>query len=106
MAKSSPTQRSLALLRDRGYLAEVTERWNSWARCRQDLFGWVDILALGEGQTLAVQTTSRANIAARAKKIAESPALPEAIRANWRIEVHGWDKDKQGKWRVKILELN
>jgi hypothetical protein len=102
----SPTQLSLKNLRDRGFIAEITEKYNFFAKVRQDLFGWVDILALGEGQTLAVQTTSRANIAARAKKIAESPALPEAIRANWRIEVHGWDKDKHGKWRVKILELN
>jgi hypothetical protein len=105
MAKSSPTQRSLALLRERGFQAEVTERWNPFARIRQDLFGWVDILALGDGKTWAIQTTSRANMASRAKKIADSPVLPEAIRAGWRIEVWGWDKDSKGHWRVKILEI-
>ena len=105
MAKSSPTQRSLALLRERGFQAEVTERWNPWAKVRQDLFGWVDILALGDGQTWAIQTTSRSNMSSRVKKIEESPILPEAIRAGWRIEVHGWDRDSKGQWRVKILEI-
>ena len=105
MSKTSPTQRSLALLRERGFQAEVTERWNPFARIRQDLFGWVDILALGNGQTLAVQTTSRSNMASRAQKIAESPVLPEAISAGWSIEVHGWDRDSKGHWRVKILEI-
>jgi hypothetical protein len=35
----SPTQRSLAHLRRLGYQARVVERWNPFARVRQDLFG-------------------------------------------------------------------
>lgn len=64
---SSPTQRSLAVLRERGYIAQVVERWNPFARIRQDLFGVVDVLAVGNGETIAVQCTSGANVAEAAK---------------------------------------
>jgi hypothetical protein len=86
----SPTQRSLKYLREQGYLAEVVERWNAFARIRQDLFGCIDILALREGETLAVQTTSWAHVPDRARKVRANPGLPAMQAAGWRIEVHGW----------------
>ena len=36
MAKLSPTQRSLEYLREQGYHVEIVEKWNHWARIRQD----------------------------------------------------------------------
>jgi hypothetical protein len=51
-----------------------------------------------------VQTTSRANVAARVKKIAESEHLPAILRAGWKIEVHGWGKLKEG-WTCKVIEI-
>ena len=86
----SPTQRSLALLREQGYLCEIVEHWNPWAKIRQDLFGLGDILAIRDGETLLVQTTSRSNMSARVKKISESEVLPVILRAGWKIQVHGW----------------
>ena len=86
----SPTQRSLKHLREQGYIAEVVERWNAFARIRQDLFGCIDILALRDSETLAVQTTSWAHVPDRARKVAANPALPAMQAAGWRIEVHGW----------------
>ena len=50
------------MLRDQGYKVWITEHWNPWARIRQDLFGCIDLLAIGNGETLAVQTTSRSNV--------------------------------------------
>lgn len=41
----SPAQRSLAALKQLGYRAKVVEKWNPFAKIRQDLFGG-DILAL------------------------------------------------------------
>ncbi|WP_428851320.1 hypothetical protein [Imbroritus primus] len=49
---TSPTQRTLALLRKEGYTAEVTEHWNAFAGIRQDLFNVIDVLALGDGEIL------------------------------------------------------
>jgi len=98
----SPTQKSLAYLREQGMTCEVVERWNAFARIRQDLFGIIDIVALDEQQTLGVQTTSWTNVSARVKKIADSPHLPALLRAGWVLEVHGW---KKGISTPKIVRL-
>ena len=106
MAKGSPTQRSLALLRERGYLVAVVERWNPHAKIRQDLFGCLDLVALGEGQTLGVQTTSggNGNVAERIRKIHSSEAYPRLQAAGWQLIVHGWRKRK-GRWICREVIL-
>jgi hypothetical protein len=101
----TPTQRSLKYLRDQGYKCWIVEHWNHFARIRQDLFGCIDILAIGNGETLAVQTTSRGNVSARVKKIVENEYYPEMVRSGWKVQVHGWGKLKAG-WDNKIVELN
>jgi carbonic anhydrase len=88
----SPTERTLAYLRKLGYSAVVTERWNPFAKIRQDLFGIVDVLAVRRGETLAVQCTSATNVAARVNKIAAHESTPRLREAGWRLEVHGWRK--------------
>lgn len=103
---TSPTQRSLAKLREEGYQVAVVERWNPHARIRQDLFGFADLLAVGNGETVAVQTTSASNMAARIRKIAESDQVPECRKANWRILVHGWRKDSKGKWICRVEDVS
>jgi hypothetical protein len=45
----SPTQRTLAECRKRGWVCQVVEKWNPHARIRQDLFGCIDIVALVPG---------------------------------------------------------
>ena len=102
---TSPTQRSLKMMRDRGYLCEVTERWNPFAKIRQDLFNFVDVLCVRDGETVAVQTTSYSNVPARAKKISELDTPPIVKMAGWKIVIHGWHKDKAGKWVVREVEL-
>lgn len=102
----SPTQRSLKLLREQGYQVDVTEHWNAFARIRQDLFGFIDLLALRDGETLAVQTTSYSNVSARVKKITDHENLSFVRKAGWGISVHGWHKSKSGKWEVRIVDLS
>ena len=70
----------------------IVEHWNPFAHIRQDLFGIIDLLALRDGETLAVQTTSAANVSARVKKIADAEATADIRKAGWRILVHGWKK--------------
>jgi hypothetical protein len=101
----SPTQRSLAHLKALGYHAKVVERWNPFARVRQDLFGG-DILALKAGEpVLIVQATSGTNHAARRTKLEK-----EGFRALWtgagaRLEVWSWAKQgargKRKTWTVR-----
>ena len=81
MASSlTPTQRTLAYLREQGYLCAIVEKWNPHVKIRQDLFGFIDILAIKKDETLAVQCTST-GVAARVKKIQESEYLSRVREA-------------------------
>lgn len=102
----SPTQRTLAELRKRGYRAAVVERWNPHAKIRHDLFGIVDVLGVGNGETVAVQATSGSNVASRLKKIAESEALPDIREAGWKLLVHGWRKAANGRWTLREVDIS
>ena len=101
----TPTQRSLKLMRDRGYSCDIVERWNPYARIRQDLWGFCDVLCLTPGQIVAVQTTSGANVSARLRKIAASPRIADVLSAGVRVVVHGWAKrgprGKAKKWTCR-----
>lgn len=102
---SSPTQRSLAKLKKEGYRAAVVEKWNQFARIRQDLFGIVDILAVKAGETLGVQATSYSNVSARVKKIAESEATDDLRKAGWKLEIHGWHK-VGNRYQVRVVDVS
>lgn len=98
---TSPTQRSLKHLRDLGYpLVQVVERWNPYAKIRQDLFGIIDVLAVSNDSIIAVQTTSGSNVAARITKMKASVALPILKKAGILVVVHGWRKLK-GRWALR-----
>lgn len=103
---SSPTQRTLALLRKRGYIAAVVERWNPHARVRHDLFGIVDVLGIREGETLAVQCTSSSNVSSRVAKIADCEAVPVIRAAGWSLHVHGWRKNSKGRWECREVDCS
>lgn len=103
---SSPTQRSLKHLRDAGYTCWVVEYWNSFSRKRVDLFGLFDILAIREGETVAVQTTSGSNVSARVKKIGESEHIGAVRSAGWQVWVMGWTKGKNGRYALRIVDLS
>jgi hypothetical protein len=94
-------------MREQGYAAEVVERWVSFPAPghRSDLFGFVDVLAIGKGETVAVQCTSDTNAASRARKIAEAEHLPTMREAGWRVVVHGWKK-QANRWVVRELDLS
>jgi hypothetical protein len=94
-------------MRDEGYMAYVTEHWNAYAFIRQDLYGFIDILCMKEGEQglLAIQTTSRGNISTRINKILALPASRVWLLTGNRIEVQGWDK-KDKHWRVKRVPLD
>jgi hypothetical protein len=96
----TPTKRSLKLLREEGYTVQVVERWNAFAKVRQDLFGFIDLVALNpNGGIVGVQTTTAKNLAARIAKIRAEPQALAWLRAGGRIEVHGWRRSKPGSRR-------
>ena len=97
----TPTQLTLRHLREveKWPLVEVVERFNPHARIRQDLFGFVDVLAVGPRGVLAVQTTSAANVSSRIRKIAEHDNVSHVREAGIAIRVHGWRK-RVGRWEL------
>lgn len=101
----SLTLRTTKHLKEQGYLVATVEHYNSFTRRKHDLFGCIDLLAIGNGETLAIQVTSRSNMSARIKKIQDNLALPEMLRSKWRILVHGWDKGTNGRYRLKEFEF-
>jgi hypothetical protein len=94
MAKVSPTQRSLKYWKGLYTYVAKTEHWNAFAKVRQDLFGFADlvVLRLATKGVLAVQTTSAKNISAREKKIQDLPAAKAWLESGNQIIVEGWSK--------------
>ena len=105
MMATSPTQLSLKKLRADGYLVAITERWNAFAKIRQDMFGFIDLLAVKEGEILAVQTTSASNMSARAKKIADSENIGMIRKSGIKVHIHGWVKNGR-KWECKVMDVS
>ena len=94
---TSPGQRTLERLRKEGYMVDIVEKLNAHARIRQDLYGFIDVLACHpEHGFLAVQCTSGANTASRVTKIREERRenAINFLKAGGRIEVWGWRKLK------------
>jgi len=62
------TLRTTKLLRDQGYTVATVEYYNYFTKRKHDLFGCIDLLAIGNGETLAIQVTSKSNMSARIKR--------------------------------------
>lgn len=107
----TPTQRSLKYLREQGFTVAITERWNSYARIRQDLFGFIDLVAIrrGDDNVLAIQTTVGSVVSERIKKIASLDAALVWLDTGSRIVVHGWrkagERGKRKTWQVREIEV-
>lgn len=95
----SPTILTLELYRSSGWTCEITERWNPFAKVRQDLFGFIDVIAVTNGVTVGIQTTTYANRLARVKKIIHevNVAAYRWLQAGNEIHVVSWKKIKDGK---------
>lgn len=100
----TPQARATKYLQDRGYTVDVVERIQrrgnvTW---RNDLFGAFDLLAVNaEGDVCAVQVTSRNNVSARVRKLADLEVLDRLRMANWVLLVMGYGKTvRSGDWKI------
>lgn len=90
----TPTQRALKDLRALAFMAQVVERWNPHAKVRQDLFGCIDIVAIGHGMIIGVQVCAGASHAARRKKMLDEPAMYRWLGCGGKLEL--WSYSKRG----------
>jgi hypothetical protein len=97
-----PTRKRLT---DLGYLVENVEKYNTFSRKKNDLWGFIDFLAIRRDEILAVQVTSKSNMSSRRKKITEHENVGKVREAGIRIELWGFYKEGR-KWEVKIEDLS
>lgn len=100
----SLTTRSTVFLREQGYIVATVEHYNAFTKRKHDLFGCIDLLAIGNGETVAVQVTSKPHLSERRHKIEEAEAYPEMLRSGWKVVLHGWFKEGN-RWQLKEVEL-
>lgn len=110
MAKGpTPTKRTLDLYRDQGFVVGVVETHNHFSGKKNDLYGFIDIVAIREGETLGIQATSTGNLKARVHKILAEPRAKVWLAAGNKIVAIGWRKyakpiDRK-HWRPTIIEI-
>jgi len=106
----SPTQRTQQYLRTRGFHVANCEKklpttaagWKG-PLVTQDLYGFIDTLAVDQMLLLAVQSTSGSNHAAHVTKCREAPAFV-ALSSHLQIEVWSWAKrGPRGKRKLWTL---
>ena len=100
---TSPTQLTLQRLRKQGWKPATVEKWNHVTKIRQDLFGFIDVLAVKGRLTLAIQATSGSHHSARRTKIQANDNFPIIAKA-WNVEIWSWRKIGH-RWHVKIEEV-
>ena len=105
--RTKATQRTQKWLKENGYLVAHTERkmpasargWRG-PLITQDLFGFIDTLAVNDYQLLAIQSCAGTDHARRRKKIMASP-IARQLAYHMDIEIWSWDKQgKQGKRKL------
>ena len=108
----SPTSRTLAECRKRGWQACVVERYIPAVKRKYDAFGFGDVLVMDQFPgSLLIQATTTAHMAERVTKIIEerTVAAREWLERGNRIEVWGWSKrGKAGKrklWTVRRVDV-
>lgn len=118
MAKT-PTQRTLAELRKRGYVCDIVERWLGGVRrgdggfgIRKDLFGVMDIIALDKMNLLilGVQSTGQDFAGHRRKLFTEKARVIDLwLQCGGVFELWGWRKVKRGNrqiWEPRIERIS
>ena len=127
---SSPTSRTLAVLRKEGLRCQVVERWVAQARRRVDLWGFIDIVAMegkfvaitpelmipaDTGSIIGIQVCAGASHAARRTKILKD-CRHDAIlwlACKGKIQIRSWSKRKHklkngkkvDRWTERIEQI-
>lgn len=83
----------------KGYFPYRADYYDARTQRQQDFMGLFDYLALGHGETLAIQVTTKANMSARRNKIQDKPKRCELLKScGWKILLLGFYKADNGRW--------
>lgn len=95
---------TLKYLRDHGAVAVVVERYNHFARRRQDVFG-ADIQAVWRGRLIGIQSTSGSNHASRVQKAINSTEVLAWLSTGNSFQVWSWTK-RFNLWTHRVTAFN
>lgn len=118
MSKLTPTQRTLRSLRQQGMIVDTCERWipnpkHPGGGFRKDLFGFVDIIALGPYGIVGIQSCGQ-DFKSHYEKLTNSDTTEyviEWLKAGAYLQLWGWRKIKRkrgGKamvWSPRIKKI-
>jgi len=114
-ARRSYTQMTLQKLRDEGCCVDKCEKFNAYAGPfgrREDLFGFIDIIALRPGVGIvAIQSTGPNGHAEHRRKILANEFVPLWLEVGGKIELWSWRKiltkpgGKQRIWQPRIENI-
>lgn len=101
-----PTSRSLASMRKEGMSVHVVEHFNFFSNKRSDLFGFADVVAIGNGEVRFVQCTTDSHRSDRRKKILSSTLALKSVRSGVVVELRTWGKkgkaDSRKLWKEHV----
>jgi len=116
MSKMSPTSRTLEYVRSQGWVADTVERYLPYAGKfgkRKDFLNFADIIALGEGSIIAIQSCGQAFSEHHRKLTEDEKAAPNVrlwLKNGGRVILIGWRKvllhrgGKARRWAPRIRE--
>ena len=119
MAGLSPTQRTLAAMREQGRICGIVEKFQQYGGSfgvRQDLFGFIDIIAIDPTDGIIAIQSCGQSWSSHIKKLTDERSQPmEAWLRHAPLELWGWRKVKNrlkgggyGKgfrWKPRIADF-
>ncbi len=116
MAGLTPTQRTLAALRELGRLSQIVEKFNPHVGkfgIRQDLFGIIDIICLDPTDGIIGVQSCGSSFAEHARTISEEKYenTTKWLKAGGKLELWGWRKvklkrgGKALRWKPRIADV-
>lgn len=108
----SAASRTLKVLKKDGWICALAEKWNPFVGIRQDLFGFMDILALKPGHRIrAINATTASEIGRHIEKYRENAALRYWLKSIGQphFELWAWrrlkstEEGKRVEWRPRVF---
>lgn len=119
MARNKNVHRTIKQLKDQGITAKSVEKYNPYVGIRQDLFGFIDLIALDHNRgVIGIQVCSHGELNAHNEKFWNlRPEVTDWLKTpGTHLEMWGWRKLKRrlksGKignsyiWEAEIIEYD
>lgn len=101
-------ERSLKRCREAGYVTGLTEHFNPFVKIRQDLYGFIDFVAMKPGKPLLAVQVCNTHAPEHIVKVCTHPNAKIWLQTGNRIVIHSWvEHSKSGKktWELDLTRI-